>query len=389
MLKRYLIGINFGPEKTTASYVDMESMSEPTALHIIGNPSTDRDTDRDKVESCICKDKDTGEWRLTEGFEYNSPPYVRCGLKLPINEISESDQEAIGAFTKLIFSKIRKNQPFLIFDSDTGVRNFELCIAVPSIWNDSQIFEYLHFIQRFIPVSWLMKENDAAYFNLRDNDCVGKSVLFIDVGENKIHSTYYDVAGNVKDIFNYPQGVSQIELAVLDYLHDHDETFREYEKNILSLLGDDNERNRNYLRTKLRKYIGGQIEDFYTSASKCVSLDLPSRILVASGQGFILNCDIDKETLEDNILKEYKANLRNEFSRVAMQVYPQVVFVTGETLRVPWLAHLIRDVFSEANPNVKVYKYFNTGHKVSHGMVKYALGGAKEDKRIPPIRIYE
>lgn len=230
----------------------------------------------------------------------------------------------------------------------------------------------------FHTVSWMMIENDTLYFNMKDNYMAGNSLLVIDVRVNKIQSTYYE-AGNVKDIFDYPYGVRQIELAILEYLDNHDETFQEGKKKILTFLEDDKEGYRRCLKT-CREYIRSQIEDFYTSDLKLIDLSLPIRKLIGRGPNFLLDCEIDKLTLEDTILKEYKVNLRNEFSRVAMQVSPQVIVLTGETLRMPWLCYLIKDVFSEAYPSVKVYKNFNPNHKVSDSIKKYALARAKFEK---------
>ncbi len=150
---RYLIGIDFGHGETTASYLDInEERPTPKSLHIRDG----QNADQDKVESCICKDKETGEWRFVGGIEDYSSSDFRIGFKAPMNEITPENKEAFGAFIKLVFSKILKFQNFLRYDPATGKRNFELCVACPSGWNDetnNQIHEYLDFMRSFIPVS--------------------------------------------------------------------------------------------------------------------------------------------------------------------------------------------------------------------------------------------
>lgn len=377
---RYLIGIDFGHGETTASYIDMEKPADPESLHIRDG----QNADQDKVESCICRDKATGEWRFVNGIEDYSSPDLRIGFKQPMNEITPENKEAFGAFIRLVFSRILKFQNFLRYNPKSGERNFELCVACPSGWNDEtnrQIHEYLAFMRSLIPVSWVIKESDAAYFKFRNKEFAGSSVLVIDVGSSTIDFTYYDTeTGRAHDPIGYPHGASRVERSILAYLDENDETYQEGKERILTALETNQGGNRNWLHAA-RHFVKGEKEDFYTTELNALNLVAPIRRFVGGAtRGFLLDCEIDKATLEDTILKDYVNQLRNDFETVSRKVSPQIVILTGGASRMPWLVHLAKDVFTKANPQVKVYKDANPSYVVSHGIASYALARAKFER---------
>lgn len=375
---RYLIGIDFGHGETTASYIDLQE-TKPTTQHL--NIRDGNSDEAKKVESCVCRDKKSGEWRFAGDFMDYASPDFNIGFKAPMNEITPENKEAFQAFICLVFEHILKNQTFLRYNRETGERNFSLYMACPSGWNKedkTQIHQYLDFFKEIIPAEWVIKESDAAYYKFKDKEVFqSKSVLVIDIGSSTIDFTSYNEEGrNLTE--GYKHGASRVERDILKHFEQANEAYREAVNELKDAIQKDENKNIRW-KNALVHYIKNLKEDFYTKELAQLSLDLKnSRILPGLRKRLFDDVNIDKLFLEETILSSYISALRNDFKTIAAQVQPEIVVLTGGASRMPWLQMLVKDVFVQA----RVLKDNNPSYVVSDGIVAYAYANYLRDERL-------
>lgn len=169
----YIIGINFGYHETTASYIDTNyTCLRIKRLHILDGNSDESN----KVESAVCRDQITGEWRFPKDYsDYSSPTFYQY-FKAPMNTITLKDKEAFTAFVKLVYEHILLNNEFLTKDS------FCIYAAYPSAWDKgtgNQIKEYKDFLSKIIPIDSIIKETDAAYYKFKHEKAVPNATYLI------------------------------------------------------------------------------------------------------------------------------------------------------------------------------------------------------------------
>lgn len=370
----YLIGIDFGHGETTASLYDTENRRGTVdRLHIRDGNTLESC----KVESAVCRNKETGEWQLAMDFRASVLPDFSLYFKAPMDEITPKNKEAFAAFIKLVFEHILMNHDFLQYGPN-GERNFELYAACPSCWDDSQIQEYKKFISSIIPVDWIIKESDAAYFKFNAEINAGQnfsdsSVLVIDIGSSTIDFTAYNT--NVpKPIppFGEKHGASAIEKLIYKDFEEYDPAFNTAKKNAEVNCA----KNRIDWHNCVVHYIKQQKEIFYTNQPDCPSLvlDLSNR-QICNIQGRVFDdCAIEKDKLEDEILVPYRKTLLQDLNAEKLRLEneqigtPQVVILTGGASRMPWFQKLVNDVFSSS----KVYRDREPSYVVSDGIAYYA-----------------
>lgn len=375
---RYLIGIDFGHGETTASYIDLQE-TQPTShsLNILDGNSEDSK----KVESCVCRDKQSSVWRFARDFMDYSSPDFNIGFKAPMNEITPENKEAFQAFIYLVFEHILKNQNFLRYDPETGERNFSLYMACPSGWNKddkTQIHQYLEFFKEIIPAEWVIKESDAAYYKFKDKKAFqSKSVLVIDIGSSTIDFTSYNEKGrNLTE--GYKHGASRVERDIFKYFEQTNEVSCAAIQELKDAIQQDEYKNIRW-KNAIIHYIKELKEEFYTKEFVYLSLDIKnSRILPGLKKRLFDDIAIDKSLLEETILLSYIDALRNDFTTISAQVQPEIVVLTGGASRMPWLQMLVKDVFAQA----KVLKDNNPSYVVSDGIVAYAFANYLRDKKL-------
>ena len=290
----YLIGIDFGHGETTASYYDTENPNKGVQrLHILDG-NNDEDS---KVESAVCRDKKTGEWRFAVNTDYSSPDFS-IQFKAPMDEITAEKKEAFSAFIRLVFEHILKNQDFLEYNPQTGEKNFKMYIACPSGWgkkeddtqiqvecvrqrdrhgwgkkeDDTQIQEYRKFVSGIIPVEWVIKESDAAYFKFKAKKSTpaNSTVLVIDIGSSTIDFTYYGrkVDGADSSLSDgQKHGASMVERSICKYFKENDEDYQEAEKEAIKLP-------KVKWMDMVTHYVKNQKEVFYTKKEVQLALEV-------------------------------------------------------------------------------------------------------------------
>lgn len=367
----YLIGIDFGHGETTASFYDTENeRGGLERLHILDGNTLESC----KVESAVCRNIATGEWQFAKDIRDYALPDFTLHFKAPMNEITPKNKEAFAAFIKLVFEHILDNQSFLEYDPLTGERNFEIYVACPSGWgkkDTTQIQEYKKFISSIIPVDWIIKESDAAYFKFKaEKKFPATSVLVIDIGSSTIDFTAYGANAAEPSSEGIKHGASAVENLIYKYFEEHDADFNVAKQNAESKCIDGNLNWRN----AVVHFIKSEKEDFYTNESLVLYLDL-SNNSICNIKGRVFDaCNISNEQLNDEILKTYRQTLlqdlnaeKNTLEKEQIGI-PQLVVLTGGASRMPWFQKLVKDVF----PDSQVFRDSEPSYVVSDGVAYYA-----------------
>ena len=368
----YLIGIDFGHGETTASFYSTNSTKGMVErLHILDGQTPESC----KVESAVCRNEVTGDWQFAKDISDYALPDFTLHFKAPMNEITPKNKEAFGSFIKLVFEHIMQNQCFLSYNPVTGERNFEIYVACPSGWGKedaNQIQEYKKFISGIIPVDWIIKESDAAYFKFKaKNDFSDSSVLVIDIGSSTIDFTAYNANASEPSTEGKKHGASAVENLVYKYFEEHDDDFdkakQEAEEKCIA--------NKLNWRNAVVHYVKKQKEEFYFCERSVLSLDLANKqISNIKGRRIFDACSISKELLENEILVPYRQTLMQDLTDEKLRLekeqigVPKVVVLTGGASRMPWLQKLVKDVFTES----QVYRDSEPSYVVSDGVAYYA-----------------
>mgnify|MGYP002732990646 CR=1 FL=1 len=387
----YLIGIDFGHGETTASLYDTENnRGTVERLHILDGNTPESC----KVESAVCRNKETGEWQFARDIREYALPDFTLHFKAPMNEITPKNKEAFAAFIKLVFEHILENRTDLHYNPVTDERNFELYAACPSCWDDSQIKEYKNFISDIIPIDWIIKESDAAYFkfnvekktDLKPNQNFSDfSVLVIDIGSSTIDFTAYDTnAPKPIPPYGEKHGASAVENLIYKYFDEYDANFKKAKQDAKVICAS---HNLNWHNAVVH-HIKNAKEYFYTTKFDVCLLDLSNRsICYDVGSRIFDTYPLKKEQLEDEILVPYRKTLFQDLNAEKLCLEneqigtPQVVILTGGASRMPWFQKLVKDVFSDS----KVYRDCEPSYVVSDGIAYYAYAHYQLKPRVENV----
>ena len=364
----YIVGIDFGHGETTASMMNTDSPNQKVQrLHILDGSSDESC----KVESAVCRDGESGEWRFAKDFTDYCLPNFSIHFKAPMNEITPDNREAFSAFVRLVFDHILKNQKGVLeYDAESGEKNFCVYAACPSGWttqDHGQIKEYKDFMSEIIPIEWIIKESDAAYFKFKsEKDFKDSTVLVIDIGSSTIDFTAYGNNGIESLSDGKKHGASHVEKSIYKYFNENDATFQEardeaQEPCRLNSI--------NWHKGVLH-HIKENKEDYYTRELKTLCLDLRNKKFNPTLQSFIFDdVALTSDRFEGEILQDYRKQLVNDMYEVKAQIGdPNVVILTGGASRMPWLQQLVADSF----PASTMYRDTEPSYVVSDGIAYYA-----------------
>ena len=222
----YIIGINFGYKETTVSLYDTENrLGMVKRLHILEGDISEAC----KVESAVCRNRETGEWQFTKDMrDYYLPDFSNDFIG-QMNAMTPKKKEAFAAFVWLVFEHILKNQEFLYYNPVTGERNFEIYVALGKE-NIDQAKEYKNFISSIIPLDWVIPDSMAVYFKFKTEkgykgNFLGSSALVVNIDSRSIDFTAYNESGKQSLLKVYEHGSSAIENLIYKYFEEHDEDF--------------------------------------------------------------------------------------------------------------------------------------------------------------------
>ena len=344
----YFVGIDFGHGETTASCYNTEK-GKVERLHILdGN-----DDESNKVEFAVCRNKKTGEWQFAKDIQDYASPDFTLHFKAPMNEISEEKKEAFGKFIKLVFDHIMENHKSILnYNPETGEKNFELYAACPSGWGkdgSDQIKAYKEFMSGIIPIDWIFKESDAAYFKFKEETKKfgSSAVLVIDVGSSTIDFTAYGEDGFSSLSDGKKHGASAVERSLFKHFDANDKDFQNAKQEALPICQKDH---KNWDDAVVH-YIKNRKEYYYTKELNVMRLDLSNKMICLpniSKSRVFDDITVTKEQLEDDILSSYRQTLLDDIKGVKEQIGKvDIVILTGGASRMPWLQQLVRDIFPE------------------------------------------
>lgn len=379
----YIIGINFGYKETTGSFYDTESWRGVVGrLHIL-----DGDTYVScKVESAVCRNRKTGEWQFAKDVRDYSLPDFSNDFIGPMTAMTPKKKEAFAAFVRLVFAHILKNQEFLHYNPVTGERNFEIYVALGKE-NIDQAKEYKNFISSIIPLDWVIPDSMAVYFKFKTEkgykgNFLGSSALVINIDSRSIDFTAYNENGKQSLLKVYEHGSSAIENLIYKYFEEHDEDFNKAKKEGEALCSSIDWRN------AVIHYINSKKEWFYNCELSGLCLDLSNRYICNGKRRVFDDCEISEKQLEDEILVPYHQTLLQDMNDVKQRLakekngIPEVVILTGESSRMPWLQRLVKDVFSDS----QVFRDAEPSYVVSDGLAYYGTGIHKMKSAIENLK---
>lgn len=377
----YIIGINFGYKETTASLYNTESRRGTVErLHIL-----DGDTSEScKVESAVWRNRETGEWEFARDMHDNYLPDFSNDFIGPMNAMTPKKKEAFAAFVRLVFAHILKNQEFLQYNPVTGERNFEIYVALGKE-NIAHAKEYKKFISSIIPLDWGIPDSMAVYFKFYAKaNFSASSALVINIDSRSIDFTAYNEKGKQSLLKVYEHGSSAIENLIYKYFEEHDENFNKAKEEGEALCSCKNLDWRNVVI----HYIKEQVKDFYTLELFDLCLDLSNRFICTGKRRIFDVCDISEKQLEDEILAPYRQTLLQDMNDVKQRLamgkngIPEVVILTGESSRMPWLQRLVKDIFSKS----QVFYDNDPSYVVSDGLAYYGTGIHKMKSAIENLK---
>lgn len=381
----YIIGINFGYKETTASFYDTENrLRVVERLHIL-----DGDTSEScKVESAVCRNRETGEWQIARDMRDHYLPDFTNDFIEPMNAMTPEKKEAFAAFVRLVFAHILKNQEFLQYNPVNGERNFEIYVALGKE-NIAHAKEYKKFISSIIPLNWIIPDSMAVYFKFKaERECKDNfsisSALVINIDSRRIDFTAYNEKGKQSFLKVYEHGSCAIENLIYKYFEEHDENFNIAKEEGEALCSCENMDWRN----AVIHYIKEQIKCFYALEHFALFLDLSNRAICNGKRRVFDICDISEKQLEDEILAPYRKTLLQDMNDVKQRLaegkngIPEVVILTGESSRMPWLQRLVKDIFSDS----QVFRVHEPSYVVSDGLAYYGTGIHKMKSAIENLK---
>lgn len=412
---QYLVGLDIGHGETAASICEI-STGKISAASI---KVDDAAIEEKKVISAICQTED-GKSKLVLGGPDYSKPHLMQGFKGIINDLTEERREAFYAFIRLTFDKIQANNG-LKFDRVTGEKNFLLYIACPSGWDDKAANDYYNAIKNIIPIDYMLKESDAAYYRFRDKAQLrDKKVLVIDYGSSTIDFTLYD--GKTKtswtDPVPCPFGASRVEQIIYQDFCKQDK-FKERYRLLQRINNALN--NKVNISEALLLAIRASKERFYSMMNtypedeyikwKCdCSVEIFCPQLMKSQFDVLKKYGLEKEAQQlfedgiplslirfalsqnqvDELLNGYKEDIKREFFRVkqALPYQPETVIITGGDSRMPFIGRMLRDQIFVRDKNRKdeiVRDKNQPEYVVSDGLVQYAQTLYKVEEDIKQI----
>ena len=412
---QYLVGLDIGHGETAASICEI-STGKISAASI---KVDDAAIEEKKVISAICQTED-GKSKLVLGGPDYSKPHLMQGFKGIINDLTDERREAFYAFIRLTFDKIQANNG-LKFDRVTGEKNFLLYIACPSGWDNKAANDYYNTIKNIIPVDYMLKESDAAYYRFRDKvQLQDKKVLVIDYGSSTIDFTLYDGKTKISwtDPVPCPFGASRVEQIIYQNYCKQDKFKERYRllqhiNNALNNKVNISEALLLAIRASKERFysmMNTYPEDEYIKWMCDCPVDMFCPQLMKSQFDVLKKYGLDKEAQQlfedgtplslikfalsqnqvDELLNGYKEDIKKEFLRVkqTLPYQPEAVIVTGGASRMPFIGRMLRDqifVRDEGRKDEIMRDKNQPEYVVSDGLVQYAQTLYKVEEEIKQI----
>ena len=404
MKLEYLVGIDYGDGETTAAIISISGNDKPRSLQIAKGAAKNLK----KVDSAIVYVDDPKQgkiWRLPTNSDYMNASLETHFKRRPEDYNNDTVKyEAFCEFVTKIFERICINNSELKYNPATGEKNFLLYIACPSRWalgpdgspRADSILKYKEIIADRIPVDAVIKESDAAFFHFLSKGLFksGSKYLVIDYGSSTIDYTYYEWK-NIRELpkfdgtLGYAYGAAKVEHSWLDHIKKQNTAHYTSKYDYLKALIKETYPNNPHLYPKIENGIRHKLkaykEDYYSrddespdespvdrSWQELISMPLKNFVLAAD-DSMLFSQLYTSKTIETEVLKKYKEDIEEELIRIRDKSWkPDNIMITGGASRMGWVNPMVRKVFKETNPFVKVKTDTETAsYVVAYGIVSY------------------
>ena len=374
IILKYIIGIDFGHEKTAAWAVPVETTIWDDGFPLqITSVSDIHDTERYTRPSVIFKDTNSN-YSLYETWDFPLKKYFKGKYKIEDIE-SNSSATDFSNYIRLIVQAFLNNENNKLA-IENNCPNFQIFIGCPSLWRKGEREKYRQFVNYSlrdlgVQVDGVVDVSDAAIFRFYSS--VKEScALVIDFGTSTIDYTLMIDGIKVSDDTwsNHQLGTSNIERNM--YQH---------------FINDEK------IGGELQKYKQKLIDAGEFELAKNIPDDLMYSCREAKEESFAWNFyDINNGRMKsilfrDSIilagnLKEmmgdYPEQVRREFNRLRTRVFGELkrrgqnkldlVILSGGAFIMKWLVNMAKDVFK--NSEVKKDPY--PSYVVAKGIALYA-----------------
>ena len=347
---------------TTASFINTENYQRDVQKLYIFDEKFDDDY---KVKSAVCRDKTTGKWYFPEYFYDGNTIDIKT--KSPLIAIEQAT-EAFDAFARLIIEHIFANNSFLMYNKETGEKNFKIYVSCPSKFDT--VKETV--VPKIIPIEGLITEDTALYWNFNRWELLNNSMLIIQIGSNTIDYIYYNNQGNVEWKDGNRLGISRMVKYIVDYFKNNDSDFQEAEKEACE--AEICKINKIDWYAAVCHYVKRRLESYFVTQLSFLNLDLPNGALAPNLKKRIFDAvAISKQKLENEIICDYIKELRLNPEKIKSK-NPNMVVLTGEGAYINPLKDVIKEVFD----NSKIIRDSEPSYTISDGMTIYAYHKEKE-----------
>lgn len=376
----YVIGIDFGHGETSAAITRIDSEKDPEDIDFTG-------TGKKAIPSVMHVGSEN---KITLGDEAVHQ-YTKEGgnfyayFKQSPNTLDEQEipnLHVIKLFMKNVYETICYRRSGELMEGSIIKQNHVVFIACPSKskkWDDQAMQNYVQLaLDAGLPIagvsiddkftlSGIVRESRAAYIRmLQKDEAAQKSkegILVVDYGSSTIDITYYKEDENPVDK-GYSLGASIVEESIFNYLQEyHKKLDGDQAPDFLKSLKEQNFPLYTGVLYKMRK----QKETFYTDFSFANSIEISYKFPRIYGK-IELDVEISKETLAQEILKIYIANVKRAFADFKENVIKDkpitLLVLTGGASRMNFVHDLAKSVFG----NVKMLPPQDPSLTVSNGI---------------------
>jgi len=365
------VGIDFGHGEVSASYYDGVRLER---LRLVRTTSTNEE--EYKIPSYLykCLKKDGTIWY---DIQEHNPCTLLSEMKKPIEAMTDAEKTCYREFVKLVYARLLELNNELLAGTD-----FSLAIACPTKWNAAQKMEYKSFVEQALgrDLYAIMNESDAAYFAKRDD--TNTPTLVVDYGSSTIDFTCVANGGKVNNLDQESSllGASHIESILLNiYKNDAkaQPSYREVEDRVNPVLAACHRewiKHDGFLKADLRE----MKENMFSSGKE----NLKGKVYLSAYEhpgrdelkGIYYEYAFDGKLMEIDRIKQYVANVKNDFVRIkgklnGYNITVQKIILSGGASCMPWVKDALKDVFKLTDQQIALDNH--PSFVVSDGIVKY------------------
>ena len=395
MTKEYVVGIDFGSEKTSTWAVpinpDINTQIEETGRDLKLNPANDFNPQWSliyyRIDESGCKRDASlinGSQKVT-AFGFKGKPCTLFGDD-GLTEQGWAYQE----FIRLIFEEMMERNRYTLKRYEDGNYNFDLCIACPTKWSADEQRGYLGFFNdalrpKGIAVYSLISEGEAAYFSQFSKGDVDKNVLVIDYSADTIDYTLVrnGIISSANSWSNSQLGASQMERDIVNYLMEAPDFDEKLERTLLACQSTGNSQYTKAkildlltFEVKIAKELTFEEERYPNLRTRLFSMAEQCGDYFAEDPPFDNTTFFIRGNLEEisqkyrNAIYEDFTMLKNRVGDVLQGGQLDKIILCGGASVMDWVYETVEDVFGT---KVKITRDYHPSFAVAKGLALYGV----------------